>query len=209
MEPQEPTTPTTEVTWDQLWQKPTPVKARIQGAIDFLKSEGITGKNEAVFQANGVSHATGYRILRSSKPRTLKNDPTREETRRGHNNITPERICEMEKILENEGLEGRSLTWMQLGFEAQVEASEATIRRAMGTLQYHKCLACRRGWQSPSSKKNRVQFAESMLARYPNPEDWDCVRFSNEVHTLWVGATTLSTYYSQAWTTLLCRLYST
>ncbi len=102
MEPQEPTTPITEVTWDQC-QKPAPVKARIQGAIDFLKSEGIKGKNEAVFLTNGVSHATGYRILRSSNPRTLKNDPTREETCRGHNR-------EMEKILENERLEGCSLT---------------------------------------------------------------------------------------------------
>ena len=129
----ESTTPTTEVTWDQC-QKQTPVKARIQGAIDFLKSEGITGKNEAVFRANGLSDTTGYRILRSSNPRTLKNDPTRKETRRGHNKITPEQIREMKKILENEGLEGRSLTWMQLGFEAQVEASEATIRRAMGTV---------------------------------------------------------------------------
>ena len=66
MEPQEPTTPTTEVTWDQC-QNPTPVKAGIQGAIDFLKSEGITGTNEAVFRANGVSHATGYRILHTIK----------------------------------------------------------------------------------------------------------------------------------------------
>ena len=74
---------------------------------------------------------------------------------------------------------------MQLGFKAQVEASEATIQRAMGILQYHKCFACQRGWQSPSSKKNRVQFAESMLARYPNPEDWDRVRFSDEVHFGW------------------------
>ena len=50
----ESTTPTTDVTWDQC-PKPKPVKARIQRAIDFLKSEGITGKNEAVFRANGVS----------------------------------------------------------------------------------------------------------------------------------------------------------
>ena len=71
MEPQEPTTPTIKATWDQC-QKPTPVKAKIQGAIDFLKSGGITSENEAVFQANGVSHATGYRILRSSNLRTLK-----------------------------------------------------------------------------------------------------------------------------------------
>ena len=107
----EPTTPITEVTWEQC-QKPTSVKARIQGAIDFLKSECITDKNEAVFRANGVSHATGYRILQSNNPRTLKNDPTRTETRQRPNKITLERNREMEKILENEGLEGRSLTRM-------------------------------------------------------------------------------------------------
>lgn len=123
--------PTTEVTWEK-YQKPTPVKARIQGAIDFLKSKGITGKNEAVFRANSFLHAIGYRILRSSNPRTLNDDPTRKETRRGHNKITPEQIRKMEKILENEGLEGRSLTWMQLGFEAQVEASVATIQKSNG-----------------------------------------------------------------------------
>ena len=44
----ESTTPTTEVTWEQC-QKPTPVKARIQGAIDFLNSEGITGQKRGCF----------------------------------------------------------------------------------------------------------------------------------------------------------------
>ena len=55
----------------------------------------------------------------------------------------------------------------------------------MGTLNYHKCLACQRGWQLPASKKNRVQYAELMLACYPHPEDWDRVRFSDEVHFGW------------------------
>lgn len=40
------TTPTTEVTLTQC-QKPTPVKARIQGAIDFLESESIKRKKSA------------------------------------------------------------------------------------------------------------------------------------------------------------------
>ena len=126
----EPTTPTTEVTSYEC-QKPTPVKARIQGAIDFLESEGITGKKGAVFRANSVSRRAGYRILQSSNPHTLKNDPTRKETREPKRIITPTQIREMKKILENKGLEGRSLTWSQLGFEAQVDASEATIRRKM------------------------------------------------------------------------------
>ena len=158
----EPTTLTNEVTLAQ-YQKPTPVKARIQGAIDFLESEGIKGRKSAVFRANGVSRRTGYRILQSSNPRTLKNDPTHKETRGRKQIMTPAQIREMEKNLENEGLEGRGLTWSQLGFEAQVDASEAPIKCVTGSLDYHKCLACQRGWQSPSSKKNRVEYANTCL----------------------------------------------
>ena len=91
----------------------------------------------------------------------------------------------MEKILENKGLEGRGLTWLQLRFKAQVDAFEATIKRVMGSLDYHKCLVCQRGWQSPSSNKNRVEYAKYVLERYPEPENWDRVRFSNEVHFGW------------------------
>ena len=77
----------------------------------------------------------------------------------------------MEKILENKRLEGRGLTWLQLRFEAQVDVSEAIIRCIIGSLNYHKCLACQRSWQSSYSKKNRVDYAKYMLERYPEPED--------------------------------------
>ncbi len=106
----EPTTPTTEVTLAQC-QKPTPVKVRIQGAIDFLESEGIKEKKRAVFLANGVFRKTGYWILQSSNPRTIMNDPTRKKTRGLKRIITLEQIREMEKILENRRLEGCGLTW--------------------------------------------------------------------------------------------------
>lgn len=88
------------------------MKVRIQGTINFLKSEGITSKNVAVFRANDVSHTTGYKILRSSNLRILRNDSTHKEIRKGHNKIILEQIREIEKILENKGLEGRSLIWM-------------------------------------------------------------------------------------------------
>ena len=78
----------------------------------------------------------------------------------------------MEEILENCGIEGRSLTWQQLGTEAGIEASGRTIRRAMETMDYHKCTACQRGWVSPSAAANRVVFAKKMLEKYPRPEDW-------------------------------------
>lgn len=96
---------------------------------------------------------------------------TCKETRGPKRIITPAQIREMKKILENEGLEGRSLTWSQLGIEAQVNVSEATIRRAIGSLNYHKCLACQGGWQSHLSPiENCWQLPEQHLKKYP---PWD------------------------------------
>lgn len=103
-------TPTTDDV-PAFCQKTTPVKARIKGTVDFLKSEGIKTKNEAIFHYNGVSCATRFRILRSSNPRTLKNDDIRKETRGRKSLISFQETHEMEKLLENEGLEGRALTW--------------------------------------------------------------------------------------------------
>ena len=51
----------------------------------------------------------------------------------------------MEQILEEDGLCARALTWEQLGYKADLDVCGATIRRHMGTLNYHKYLACRNG----------------------------------------------------------------
>lgn len=91
-------------------QKTTPIKDRIQGAVNFLGINGIKSFNKDVFWANGVSHATGYRILKSSNFRTLKNDSMRKRTRGKKRIITQKQIKKMEIILENEGLEEKRLT---------------------------------------------------------------------------------------------------
>lgn len=51
----------------------------------------------------------------------------------------------MEKILEADGFNARALMWQQLGYEARVKVSDKTIKRHMGTMDYHKCLACSKG----------------------------------------------------------------
>lgn len=88
----------------------------------------------------------------------------------------------MERILETEGIEARAYTWEQLGYEVGLECSGRTIRKAMGTMEYHKCIACRRGWVNEKTRKDRLEYATVMLQRYPNPQDWYRVRFSDEVH---------------------------
>jgi hypothetical protein len=55
----------------------------------------------------------------------------------------------MDQISQDYGIDGRSLTWEQLGFEVGVEdVSGQTIQRYMGTMGYRKCLAWKKdGYQ--------------------------------------------------------------
>ena len=67
----------------------------------------------------------GYRMILTSK--TIEALPL----------IGPEKIREMERILETEGIEARAYTWEQVGFEVGLECSGRTVQRAMGTMEYH------------------------------------------------------------------------
>jgi hypothetical protein len=118
-----------------------------------------------------------------SSSRRRHNDPEEEETHGRKGLITPQHIREMEKILEEEGFEARALTWEQLGFEVGLECSGKTVKRALGTMDHHKCVACRKGWVSQRTATKRVEYAVVMLERYPEEEDWWPVRFSDEVHS--------------------------
>ena len=60
----------------------------------------------------------------------------------------------------------------QLGYSVWLECSGRTIRKAMGAMEYHKCIACRRGWVNEKTRKNRLEYATVMLQRYPSPQDW-------------------------------------
>lgn len=80
----------------------------------------------------------------STTPSRRHNDPNQEETRGRNRIISPREVREMERVLE-EGIEGRALTWEQLGEEVGLECNGRTFQRAMGTMNYHKCIACRKG----------------------------------------------------------------
>ncbi|KAI9883088.1 MAG: hypothetical protein M1823_005142 [Watsoniomyces obsoletus] len=164
---------------------PTPTKARVQGAIEFCKAQGLDYRAEDVFQKFNVPRSTGYRLLQKKTSRQRHNDPDPPETRGPKSIITSSQIKEIEHILETEGVNARALTWEQLGFEAGVEASGKTIKRALGSLNYHKCIACTKGWVSPQTAEHRVKYAKLMLERYPTKEDWKHVRFSDDVHFGW------------------------
>ena len=79
------------------------------------------------------------------------------EKRRRHSIVTPRHIREMERILKTEGMEACGLTWVQLGYEMGLECSSRIIQRVIGTMNYHKYIACRKGWVSESTAKRRFE----------------------------------------------------
>jgi hypothetical protein len=51
----------------------------------------------------------------------------------------------MEKIIRDTGVQELVMTWATLGYKAGLEdICERTIQRAIGRLDYHKCMACRK-----------------------------------------------------------------
>ena len=56
------------------------------------------------------------------------------------------------------------------------------MRRAMGTMNYNKCIACRREWVNEKTAKDCLNWGTVMHDKYPQPEDWHRVRFSDEVY---------------------------
>ena len=131
-------------------QKPTPVKSKIKGAINYCNSIGLKRQKARIFRFHDIPKTTGYRICKSDD-RTLKNilNPRKKETRGRKKLISPEKLKKMEYILETEGIEARALTWEQLAFEVGLKLSKLTVMRALGSLDYSKCVACVRGWVSP------------------------------------------------------------
>ena len=56
------------------------------------------------------------------------------------------------------------------------------MRRAMGSLDYHKCVACRKAWVSDKLGQLRKNWVATMLKRYLDPDDWKYVRLSDEFY---------------------------
>ena len=147
----EPTTPTPKSDDDAyhpMQHYPTPIRAKVQGPIEFCDYMGIEHAKNDIFRCLDVSQRAGHRIASSGQSRLHHNDPTTIEARGHPTVITQEQIREMEQVLETEGLYAWALTWQQLGTEVGIDASWRTIQRAMGSKDYHKCVACRKSWVS-------------------------------------------------------------
>jgi hypothetical protein len=172
---------------DKNCEYPTPNKAKVQAVIEFNNTHGVIYSKKDVFEYFHIPLRTGWRMISNQgqlTARRLVHDSNRKETRGRKRKITPQQIKAMEDLIQTIGWEVRQLNWLQLGEQVGIDGiSSRTIARIMGNeFHYSKCIACTKSYVSLSAARNRLQFAITMLSRYPHPEDWRRVRFSDEVH---------------------------
>ncbi|KAF1976439.1 hypothetical protein BU23DRAFT_630291 [Bimuria novae-zelandiae CBS 107.79] len=144
-----------------------------QNSHSGYKHHDTPKKNPLVFEQFGVSKARGWEILRSGRDRRrLGVDSTHTETRGRPLLISPTELHKLDQLVEDLDCEGRSISWETLAHESGLDVSARIIKRAMGTLNYRKCIACKKGWVNKATAANRKQYAELMLERYPQQKDW-------------------------------------
>jgi hypothetical protein len=163
----------------------TPRKARIKGAAEFMDAMGIQYFKTDLFNFHNVSRQQGYAILAESEQaddRRLEHHLYKPETRGRKLLLSQDQIREADRFLQDVGWEACIFTWGQLAHELDFGVSGRTMKRAMGSMDYHKCVACTKGWVSKRVAKKRVEYAETALQNRPKSADWHNVRFSDEVH---------------------------
>ena len=159
---------------------PTPTRAKIQGAINFCEIMNILYFKNDVFRVFDVFKQIGYKLLNDFN--RMKHNADVSETRERNGIVTFQHIRKMERVLETKGMKARDLTWKQLDYEMKLKCSDRTIQRVMKTMDYHKCVACRKSWINESTIKRRVEWATVMKKKYSDKKDWHEVRFSDEMH---------------------------
>ena len=158
-------------------------RARIEGIIDWERTQGRNGFHEAVFRFEGLSHSQGWKLL--SGERTLK-DPSLPETRGRPAKFTADDMHIIEEQIREHGWTSKSIGWDELSKECLgKEVSAATLRREIQTLDYYRCVFCNRYYMNAELTRERVEYCHATLAQRPLPENWEPVRFCEEVHATW------------------------
>jgi len=169
----------------------TPKNSRIRGTISYLEAFDIPHFKSRVFAFHGASKRSGYRAL--EKPESEEYDAdrtfhsTRVETRGRKKKLSDEDLAIIERFIESNGYDGRTITWAGLPAAAGLDTDccAETVRRALKTLDCRFCIAYEKKYYSPRLKERRSEYCRTMLERYPHKTDWYRVRFSDECHFGW------------------------
>lgn len=163
----------------------TPKKARLKGAADYLDYLGVPYLHSDLFKYHGVSKHQGWEILKTDNElfdRTHHNNPVVPEKRGRPPVLSAKDFERVDRFLQDLGWTARVMSWQEIVEDLDLNCNGQTLRDHMGSMDYHKCIACCKGWISGKLAPKRKAWAEVMLERYPDRENWRRVRFSDEVH---------------------------
>nr|POF18079.1 putative gamma-glutamyl phosphate reductase [Quercus suber] len=165
---------------DQHQDPEIPKKVKIQAVCEWEASNGRTGYHEDVFRWAGVSHTRGWQLLRNPTSAASDDIPVI-ESRGRPSKLTPEDVHAVEQAIEEHGWSAKSMSWQAIATDVlHKEVSGRTLQRAMGTMEYYRCIVCKKGWVSKELAKARLEFAQAQLDLRPTSDDWRPVRFSDE-----------------------------
>ncbi|KAI1751710.1 hypothetical protein F4782DRAFT_503992 [Xylaria castorea] len=180
-----PTTPkTTRAVAYNLTQSDTPEKTALRTLVKFRDDHNLQITNKALFEYTGVTHATGYRVLKSTNRRLC------DETRGRPRALTEAHIDQIIEFIEREGWEARCLPWINLCDAAGLEfptlskpPSVPTIRKALYTRGWKKCVACSKYWTCEDVAQKRDCWAREQLEKHElDLSYYRKVRYSDEIH---------------------------
>lgn len=171
----------------KFYHSDTPRKNRVKGAFAFTGFQrqhyGQPYYLNDIFRSCGVTKRTGYRILERSNWR-FQNVEGNEETRGRTSLLTQEDLDRIGQMIWDNGFEARELQYSRILAAAGIdkEASDRTLRRALQTRDWRKCIACPRAWVSPAVAEQRVEFTRKSLEMRPAKKDYRDIRWSGEWH---------------------------
>ena len=160
----------------------TPTRARVQGAYQYCIARAISFDSRAIFRTFNVKERSGYNMIRLGA--SARSGPAT-ETRIRKRKATNDELTEAHNILQDEGLElkGKRYTWEALAIEVGADITGQTMQRSMqAAFNYHKCIACVKGWLADPQEAKRVEWATYMLNKYSHKKNWRRVQYSDEIH---------------------------
>jgi hypothetical protein len=160
----------------------TPTRVKIQNAVKFCDAMKISYFKENVFRVFDTSKQIDWKMLTKENFSRTRHNVDVSETRERHSVVTSRHIWEMKRILKTKDMKTRELTWAQLSYEMRLKCSDRTIQKVMNTMNYHKCIACKKNRVSESTIKRRFEWITFMKEKYFDEENRFSVRFSDEMH---------------------------
>jgi hypothetical protein len=154
----------------------TPKKGGLKATRGFLQAKRIEHFKTDLFQHFKVGCTQGYKILNESDKygeRTFYS--SFKETRGRKKTIDSEALTIIERFLENNRFNGRTVPYAALpaaaGLDIDPLPSARTIQRAVGSLDFRFYITYYKQWNSARSKEKQVEFSRIILEKYPNKED--------------------------------------